>query len=335
MSYKMTTKNGKNFWDVASLIQKAVRRADYNRAGYCANELYEKYPFYIWKKFFIISTEDCFGAVTKVMIDLFEKNTPETSKENISKALITLCKCRKSKDGDYFGCNYIHSEQKLNLSKYTDGEMPVNLFGCYERSNSKKSPKGHTLEELRIALTKSILKNDYEYAGYATSELMLTDNDFLWETLIKISIENLNGELTQEINAIYKAQKIYKELEAVFSGKAISLLCQSLKPHKEGYFEVDYEGTPKVIPDEVIENYDIEKCFLPADVFPDWVYSWHTYKGKKMGRDCVDSIIEDQYALTPLQKALFDDYDWGYHISKMLLKHNPKHRPLDYKINWN
>lgn len=333
----MTTKSGKNFFEIASLIQKAVRRADYQRAGYCANELIDKYSSYLWRKFFIISAEDCFGAVTKKIMELYGTSlrNPELNKTLASMAVIVLCQCRKNKDADYFGCNYMHSEEPASAASIKtyaleSGISPIcnGLFG-----SGVYSKNGHDMYDLENALNVSILKRHYVKAGYCANEIVETDNSFLWDSLVDISQASFGGELTDEIWALSKADACMKEREKIFPGKAISLLMQSLKEHEPGFFEWDYEKAPKVIPFNVFDGFDMEECFLPGDEIPDWVFSWHTSKGKRMGRDCVDSIIDDQLALNPLQEALFDRFDWAYHIDHALDKHNPKNRP-HVGIDW-
>jgi len=202
MGYQMLTKNGHSFWDMASMLQKAIRRCDYKRAGYAANELFDKYRGYLWRRLLVISAEDCYGIMTQEIIALkqAEEAMKEPEKIFVSKAIVLLCCARKNKDADYFACNLMHSDSPM--------------------------------------------------------------------------------------------------------------------------------------PKEEIEHYDISEIEdLPGGKIPQWVYSWHTRKGRELGKDCVDSIIEDQLALTPHQMSLFDDGDWAYHIDKALNKHNPKKRP-HVGIDW-
>ena len=203
MDYQMLTKNGHSFWDMSSMLQKAIRRGDYARAGYAANELFDRYNGYLWRRLLVISAEDCYGAVTQEIIALKQADEAQKEREKIfvSKAIVLLCRCLKNKDADYFSCNYMQSDVKMS--------------------------------------------------------------------------------------------------------------------------------------DPEIEHANIEDCDdLPGGYIPKWVYSWHTLKGKKMGRDCVDSIIDDQLALEPHQPSLFDMEDWGYHIKHTLPRHNPKHRPVGKGIDW-
>lgn len=207
MKYKLMTPNGHNMYDMASMLQKAIRRCDFDRAGYACNELFDRFNGYLWRRLLIVSAEDCFGTVTKEIIALKQAQDEFTKyKEKIfaSKAVVLLCMARKNKDADYFDCNYFHSESKI------------------------------TEEEVQ----------------------------------------------------------------------------------------------------EFVEGFDVEDYVeLPGGIIPDWVYSWHTRKGKSMNRDCVDSIIDDQLALEPKQIGFFDTGDWAYHIDKTLDKWNPKRRPHD-GIDW-
>ena len=105
----MTTKNGHDFWVVASLLQKAIRRGDYQRAGYAANELFDDYNSFLWNRLLIVSCEDCRAAVTKELVALREcdemmnknKKKGQRNKIFIGKALVILLECAKGRDGDY------------------------------------------------------------------------------------------------------------------------------------------------------------------------------------------------------------------------------------------
>lgn len=109
MAYDLKTKSGHNFWVVASLLQKAIRRGDFRRAGYAANELYEDYNSFLWNRLLVCSAEDCKAAVTKEILALREcdeqinKNKPKEKQTKIfiGKALVILLECAKGRDGDY------------------------------------------------------------------------------------------------------------------------------------------------------------------------------------------------------------------------------------------
>jgi hypothetical protein len=116
--YELLTKNGHSFFDMAAMLQGAIRRADYPRAGYAANELFYKYRGYLWKRLLIISAEDCYGIITKEIIALKQAEEAMGDKAKtetifISKAITLLCYCRKNEDADYFACNLMNSETPI------------------------------------------------------------------------------------------------------------------------------------------------------------------------------------------------------------------------------
>ena len=201
LAYDIKTKSGYDFFDMASLLQKAIRRNDYERAGFAANELYPKYAGYLWRRLLIISAEDCYGVITREIVALKEAEEamkkPGEESIFVSKAIVLLCMAKKNRDADYFACNLMHSDKPLDPS-----EIPL---------------------EKRI-----------------------------------------------------------------------------------------------------------EDCILPGGKIPDWVYNWHTKKGRMDGKDVVDAILEEQEALEPLQMNLFDECTWNKDINSCLERFNPKHYRLPY-----
>lgn len=108
MAYELKTKNGYDFYAVTSAMQKAIRRGDARTAGIMALELFPRYHKYIWKRLLTISAEDCYGIITKEIYALYEsfKLVNEGSKKIkgrifISKAVILLAECMKSRDADH------------------------------------------------------------------------------------------------------------------------------------------------------------------------------------------------------------------------------------------
>ena len=66
MDRHLRTKRGYDLYEVASALQKAIRRNETAIAGYFALELLESgYHNYVWKKLLTISAEDCHGVITQ------------------------------------------------------------------------------------------------------------------------------------------------------------------------------------------------------------------------------------------------------------------------------
>ena len=189
--YQMYTKSGYNFYDIASMLQKAIRRGKFEEAGFAAKELAYSYRTFLWKRLLIISAEDCYGIITKEIVglkladDICSKGSGEKGDIFISKAIVLLCLAKKNRDACYFSCNFF---------------LPDDLV-----------------------VEKPELMSEYD-------------------------------------------------------------------------------------------DFDINKCMLPENKVPDWVFDCHTLKGKMKGKTINDMIIEEQKNLYPLQLSLFDDAPWDNYL---------------------
>ena len=164
MRYELKTKNGYDFYAVASALQKSIRRDDYKIAGFFALELFPDYSQYLWKRLITISAEDCFGIITKEVMALYEAfNVINNglSKEKmkgrvfISKAVILLCTCKHSRDSDIMGC-YVYDKKlgikEEELMKYLNdveenGEAPEVPEYAYDVHTLKGKKSGKTKED--------------------------------------------------------------------------------------------------------------------------------------------------------------------------------------------
>jgi replication-associated recombination protein RarA len=110
-----TTRTGLDFFEVASLLQKSLRRGDAAMCARAVNELLPRYANYVWNRLLIVSAEDCADLVTGEIValyDAWDKVTRGSGKTTsakpavqegrifISKAIVILAKCRHSRDAD-------------------------------------------------------------------------------------------------------------------------------------------------------------------------------------------------------------------------------------------
>jgi replication-associated recombination protein RarA len=125
MSYfRPTTQRGYSLFEVASCLQKAIRRGDTALAGYMAVELFESgYAAYCWKRLLTISAEDCVGLITQEIKALHESFVhlnqgarKPRSRIFISKAVIVLCQARKCRDADHLQ-NFVYDREMLDAKK--------------------------------------------------------------------------------------------------------------------------------------------------------------------------------------------------------------------------
>lgn len=129
---QIRTKRGYDFYEVASVLQKSIRRADEKTAGYFALELFASgYWFYLWKRLLTISAEDVYDLITDEVYSLFQSFLYINSKEKdvqkgrvfISKAVIALCRARKCRDADHMGILVYDKKAGVSdaeLGKYLD-----------------------------------------------------------------------------------------------------------------------------------------------------------------------------------------------------------------------
>lgn len=116
--FKLQTENGYPFGEVASALQKSIRRGMEEEAMYWAIELETRFPDYLWKRLQIISIEDIGIADMKVVLYVaemrriyqelrkdYEKDPARKSRSfrmALSNAILSLCRAKKSRIGDEF-----------------------------------------------------------------------------------------------------------------------------------------------------------------------------------------------------------------------------------------
>ena len=107
--FRLRTKNGYDFLECASALQKSIRRDDVVVAAFFGVELWQSgYGNYVWKRLYTISAEDCWGLITHEIdalhngYELVNKGSKEPKgRIFIGKAIILLCECYKSRDADH------------------------------------------------------------------------------------------------------------------------------------------------------------------------------------------------------------------------------------------
>ena len=159
MSMRLTTQRGYDLYEVASALQKSIRRADVKLAGYMALELFPRYAEYAWRRLLTVSAEDCHGLVTqeiKALYDSFQVINKGKKGEDlkgrifISKAVIILCTCGHNRDADILS-NYIYDKKALisddeieclfdEIRKEPRVEMPEYVFDVHT-SRGKRNGK--------------------------------------------------------------------------------------------------------------------------------------------------------------------------------------------------
>ena len=125
---RLQTRNGHDFYECASLLQKSLRRGDIVYAARACDELLPRYANYVWNRLFVVSAEDCAELVTQEVMACYlawcklneDRNArtpggtrPERwpgqgwqkpgSRVFFMKAVVLLAKCKHSRDADELG----------------------------------------------------------------------------------------------------------------------------------------------------------------------------------------------------------------------------------------
>jgi replication-associated recombination protein RarA len=161
--YSPQTKRRYNLFEVASCLQKAIRRGDAALAGYMAIELFESgYHEYCWKRLLTISAEDCAGIITqeiKALHDSFKLMNEGAKKPRsrifISKAVIVLATAKKCRDADHLQ-NFIYDREMIDARE---------LLKSIE--DARRNPQNVPLPDYtfdvhtRVGRTKGKTKSDF------------------------------------------------------------------------------------------------------------------------------------------------------------------------------
>ena len=161
------TVRGYALLEVASALQKAIRRADARRAGYWAIELFESgYQQYMWRRLLTISAEDCWGVITKEIEALFHawqvihKQKAGRGRIFAAKAVILLAQARKCRDADHL-TNLVYDPKAIpdaQLEKDIDEvrkhpeAIPDYAFDCHTSRGRKmgKTKEQFFREEFKV-----------------------------------------------------------------------------------------------------------------------------------------------------------------------------------------
>ncbi|WP_428937782.1 hypothetical protein [Fontivita pretiosa] len=155
MRRQLTTVRGYGLLEVASALQKAIRRSDARLAGYWAIELFESgYREYLWRRLLTISAEDCWGIITHEVEALYrswqiiDQQKKGAGRIFAAKATILLAQARKCRDADHL-TNLIYDPQSvpdeqleadLNAARKSTEAIPDYAYDCHT-SLGKKAGK--------------------------------------------------------------------------------------------------------------------------------------------------------------------------------------------------
>jgi len=149
---ELRTIRGYAFGEVASAMQKAIRRGDARLAGYWAVELFESnYREYVWRRLLTISAEDCWGILTAEVEALYrswqviDKQKKGGGRVFVAKAVILLALAKKSRDADHL-TNLVYDpksidestlEASLDEARKSQEAVPDYALDCHTRAGKR------------------------------------------------------------------------------------------------------------------------------------------------------------------------------------------------------
>lgn len=176
-----------------------------------------------------------------------------------------------------------------------------------------KTTRDYDLFEVASALQKSIRRADVKTAGYFVTELFESGYDnYAWKRLLTVSAEDCRDFITQEIKALHdsflfinKGVKGIKKKGRIFLAKAVIVLCISMKSRDADIITNYIYDRSAEMPEEEIDRL-LEEVRQESLDIPDYAFDVHTKKGKMAGKTKEDFFREEQSAITPAQRSLFD-----------------------------
>lgn len=299
--FDMKTRNGQSFYEISSMLQKAIRRGLYDDAFYAANELVPQYRNYMWKRLFTVSAEDCHDLVSSRVYELkcLDSNVRDAKERKyISEAVGLLVGARKNRDADYFACNLMNSRDRKNICPSIEPTLTEATEVQYPTKN------GHGMFDVSSALVNAVDNADYELVGYTANELYVRYKNFLWKTIMMIA-KNVCVNHPSAMREIDALRRIDNEQAGavnetpIYVAKALVILVKLVK-YDSSIFDYSYEY--KIADMSYYDNRHI--------AIPQYVFDCHTIRGKRMGKTKQMFVVDEQNALNPLCECEFDHCSW-------------------------
>lgn len=332
------TETGYNMYDMLSTIQKAIRRGNYELAGWGAQQLQGRFRTVMWNRMFVISSEDCYGILTKELVALRESDDRKKDNENIAKAMALLCRSMKSRDACYFSCNFILDsrlsreivieEARMKDFHFRTGRKDPKAYDSFgfgqmtmfgeAQEQQKQEPEYQEYELAGYRLQVAIGHRDMDMIGWYIDKLRNDHRDYLWDVLEDYALYQIDGVLTNEVSALRKADQIVNgrrgkgQKDEIFISKAAMLMCYANDMHFESICSSDMVDELRLVQWDGIRVKPISECKLEGGRIPEYVFDCHTIRGKKAGKTDWDMTRDEQEALYPLQRDYFSNASWIY-----------------------
>ena len=176
VKYALITKNGYPLDEVASALQKCIRRGWEDQALFWALELAEGFDEYLWKRLMVIASEDIgiadnFAAVLVQSLYQSAQVVGSKPKKNelkdylqISHAVLYMCRTQKTRYVDLLGC-YVIERRRQGWRP----EVPEVAVDCHTARGRGMGKSG-----IDFCREGSALSNEVEITGPKYKALVCT-----------------------------------------------------------------------------------------------------------------------------------------------------------------
>ena len=300
----------------------------------------------MWNRLLTISSEDCFGIITREIAALIQADSIMNGKDSdensyltfIARAITILCAARNNRDADYVALNYLWGNPKLS-------EDELLAFAGHPGTDESVATKnGYTVDDMIAMLHLSICQSDVPHASYAALELYPLFRKQMWNQMLAISDKDCHGVITEEIMALCSSddkvnrKKSVDATNMLFIAKAIILLSMARKNPNANYISCNSLWTDSAMSkEEFLASIDssLVEHLMRSDFrfqIPDYVFDVHTYRGKRNGKTQLDFLIEENAALNPKQTGLFDNGNYREYYDRCRRMERPIYPK--YALRW-
>jgi replication-associated recombination protein RarA len=182
----MITKGGHSFYEVASAIQKYVRRGDEHKALYWFSELFiSGYDEYGWKRIKVMVSEDIgianptlpaqIHALYETYVEMKkQKNKHCPEKLPYVHAVMLLVRSPKSRLVDNKLCQYFDLRSNIPTPEFDDYVFCLHTL----KGKFKKRGNKHFYEEAALITNEpaDLIKEEYEYRDFVAQQYYDRDN---------------------------------------------------------------------------------------------------------------------------------------------------------------
>lgn len=329
------THAGYNVYDMYSMMQKAIRRGSYEEAGFAAKQIEREYRASMWNRILVISAEDCFGVITKEIVELKKADDINNDSRHISNAVALLCRSQKSRDACYFACNFIlasrirenlepEAEEAYQFLERIGEDTDYDSFGFGQMSlfdeEVQQKPQSHPFDETETweCLQLALNHLDIDMIGYIMDVCRRNDRQLIWKVFVDYSEKYIEELIESEIIALWTADNMVNKKkqdlskDEIFISKAAMLICHAIDPNIGSLNACDIIKLERNIEWKNIKVKSIDDCILANGKIPEYTYDCHTLEGKKRGKTDWDMTTTEQAALYPLRLAYFDNASWWH-----------------------